>query len=153
YITRKLITFCFNRNESDTSMPFGPPPCLEEGRGEGPSDRNPLDLIERDLIAGTVIELGCARAFARGHGLRIFQRATGIEIRSNARRAENVAAELALQAGLCRAPANHLIGVHSMHRPVRQHPGPAGRRAEEGGLPVLADPGRGEILVEELLEL
>ena len=99
------------------------------------------------------MEPGCARAFVRGHSLRIFQRATGFQIRSNARRAENVAAELALQASFCRASANHLIGIHSMHRPVRQHPGPACRRTEEGGLAFLADPGRSEILVEELLEL
>src|SRR6516225_1308364 len=117
------------------------------------SNRNTLDLIERDLIAGTIIELGCARAFMRGHGLRVFQRDTGFEIRSNARRAENVAAELALQASLCRAPPDHLIGIHAMHGAVRKHPGSAGRRAEEGSLAVLADPGRSEILVEELLKL
>jgi len=46
-----------------------------------------------------------------------------------------------------------LIGVHSMHRPVRKHPGSAGHRAEEGGLSVLADPRCGEILVEKLFEL
>jgi hypothetical protein len=37
--------------------------CLAGGRctSKGqPSNRNPLDLIERYLIAGAVIELGCA---------------------------------------------------------------------------------------------
>jgi hypothetical protein len=40
-----------------------------------------------------------------------------------------------------------------MHRPVRQDPGFADRRAEEGGLVVIAYTGRGEIFVEETLEL
>jgi hypothetical protein len=40
-----------------------------------------------------------------------------------------------------------------MHRPVRQHPGSAGCRAEEGGLIVIADIRRGEIFIEELLEI
>jgi hypothetical protein len=31
----------------------------------GSSDRDPLDLIQRDLVAGAVIELGGARAFVR----------------------------------------------------------------------------------------
>jgi hypothetical protein len=43
-------------------------------------DRDPLDFIERDLIAGTVIELGCARAFVGGHGLGVFQRAAGFQV-------------------------------------------------------------------------
>ncbi len=34
-----------------------------------PSDRNPLDLIERDLVAGAVVEPGGARAFVRRHEL------------------------------------------------------------------------------------
>jgi len=44
------------------------------------SNRNPLDFIERDLIAGTVVELGGARAFVRSHQLGVFQRAAGLEI-------------------------------------------------------------------------
>ena len=32
-----------------------------------------LDLIERDLVAGAVIKLGCPRAFVRGHGLSVFE--------------------------------------------------------------------------------
>ena len=36
-----------------------------------PSNRNPFDLIECDLIARPIVELGGARAFMRGHHLRI----------------------------------------------------------------------------------
>src|ERR1700733_10052125 len=44
------------------------------GRARGdarrrPSNRNPFDLIERDFVAGAVIELGGAWAFVRRHGL------------------------------------------------------------------------------------
>ena len=88
----------------------------------------------------------------RRHGLRIFQRATCLEVGSNAGRAENVAAELTLQASLRRAPPDHVIGIHSMHRPIRKNPGSACGRAEEGGLTVLAHPRGSEILIEELLE-
>jgi len=42
------------------------------------------------------------------------------------------------------------IGVDAVHR---LGAGFAERRAEEGGLAVLADAGRGEILIEELFEL
>ena len=55
---------------------------------------NSLDLIERDLIAGAVIELGRARGFARGDGLRVLERAAGLEIGGDARGAEGVAAAL-----------------------------------------------------------
>jgi hypothetical protein len=38
--------------------------CTSKGQ---PSNGNPLDLIERYLIAAAVIELGGARAFVRRH--------------------------------------------------------------------------------------
>ena len=49
------------------------------------SNRNPLDLIERDFVAGAIIELGRARAFVRRHSLRVFERAAGFEIGRDAR--------------------------------------------------------------------
>jgi hypothetical protein len=62
-------------------------------------NRNALDLIERDLIAGAVVELGGARAFMRGHSLGVFERAAGLEIGGDAGRAEHMAAELDLETG------------------------------------------------------
>jgi len=35
------------------------------------SDHDPLDLIERDLIARAIVQFGCTRAFVRGHGLGV----------------------------------------------------------------------------------
>ena len=34
---------------------------------------NPLDLLERDLVIAPIVELGRARAFMRGHLLRVFE--------------------------------------------------------------------------------
>ena len=39
-----------------------------------------LDLIERALVTGAVVELDGARAFVCGHALRIFEHAAGIHI-------------------------------------------------------------------------
>ena len=43
------------------------------------SNRNPLDFIERDFIAGPIIELGGARTFVRGHGLRVLERTARVK--------------------------------------------------------------------------
>src|SRR5215813_8642861 len=40
--------------------------------GGYPLNSNPLDLIEGDLVAGAVVELGGTWAFVRRHELRIF---------------------------------------------------------------------------------
>jgi hypothetical protein len=57
------------------------------------SDRNPLYLVERDLIAGAIVELCGSRAFVRGHGLRVFECAAGFQIGGDARGAEGMAAD------------------------------------------------------------
>ena len=44
------------------------------------SNRNSFHLVERDLVAGAVVELGGARAFVRGHELGVFERAAGFEV-------------------------------------------------------------------------
>jgi hypothetical protein len=58
-----------------------------------------VDLVERDLIAPAIVELGGARALVRGHGLGLFERAAGLEIGGDAGRAEHMAAELDLETG------------------------------------------------------
>jgi hypothetical protein len=127
----------------------------EQGRrgARRPLNCDPLDLIERDLIAGAVVELGRARAFVCCHGLGILERAAGLEIGGNAGRAKHVTAELDLEPGISRAPAHHAIGVDPVHRLVGQNIGLADRRAEEGGLAGLSDAGRCEILIDEGFEL
>jgi hypothetical protein len=49
------------------------------------SNRDPLDLVERDLIPGAVVKLGGARALMRRHGLCVFERAAGLEIGDGSR--------------------------------------------------------------------
>ena len=49
--------------------------------------------MERNLIAGAVIELRRTRAFVRGHGLRVLQSAAGFEIGRDAGGAEGMAAD------------------------------------------------------------
>jgi hypothetical protein len=114
------------------------------------SNRDPLNLIERDLVTGPIVQLCRARAFLRGHGLGVFDRAARLEIGGDAGRPEDVAPEL---ARLGRAPSDHLVGIDAMHRPVGQDSCSARCRAEEGGLVVIADTGHGEIFIEEVLEL
>jgi hypothetical protein len=64
-----------------------------------------------------------------------------------------VAAELDLEAGLCGAPADHAVGVDPVHGPLRKHAGLADYRTEEGADTVVTDPRRGEVFVDEGLEL
>jgi hypothetical protein len=45
-----------------------------------PFDCNPLDLTERDFIAGATVEFGRAWTYMRGHGLGVLQCATGFEM-------------------------------------------------------------------------
>jgi hypothetical protein len=57
------------------------------------SNRDPLHLVERDLIAGTVIEFGGARTFMRGHGLGVLKSTASFQIGGDARGAEGMAAD------------------------------------------------------------
>jgi hypothetical protein len=43
-------------------------------------------FVERDLIAGAIVELGGARTFVRGHRLGVLQRAAGFKKGDDARR-------------------------------------------------------------------
>jgi hypothetical protein len=87
--------------------------------GTGPrSNRNPLDLIKRNLIAGPIIELRCARAFMRRHGLRVFQRAAGFEIGRDPRGAKGMAADPYARRWTMRQASTRCIGV-SVSTPVR----------------------------------
>jgi hypothetical protein len=71
-------------------------------------DRNPLHLVEADLVAPAIVEL-------RGGGSRhrggVFERAAVLQIRRDAGRAEGVIADLRLDAGAGGAPAHHGVDV------------------------------------------
>jgi hypothetical protein len=108
---------------------------LPGGRGEV-LNHNSFDLIERDFVAGAIVELGRARAFVRGHGLRVFQRAPGFQIGSDARGAESVAADPDPRAEIGGAALNHAPGVNPVHGRGGKRAGAAGRGAEEGLLSI-----------------
>ena len=76
-----------------------------------PSDRNPLDLVERNLILSAVIKFRCPRRFMVGDLLRDFEFAAVLQIRRNAGRAESMIANPRFDAGRFRAPADDAVGV------------------------------------------
>ena len=112
------------------------------------SNRNPLDLVERNLIAGAIIELGGARAFVRRHGLSILQSAAGFKIGGDAGGAEGMAADLDGNAKFGRSSLDHAPGVDAVHWRVGQRAGAANGRAEQGSLAGVAETGRLDISVE-----
>ncbi len=48
------------------------------------SNHNPLDFIERDLIAGAVIELGCSGALVVGNLMGVLDGAAVLEVSGDA---------------------------------------------------------------------
>ena len=73
-------------------------------------DRDPLDLVERNLVTRAVIELGGARAFVRRHGLCVFERAAGLEVGGGC------GSRSSLSCRARRAALNHPPGVDAIHR-------------------------------------
>ena len=80
------------------------------------SNCNPLDLVERDLVAGAVVELGRARRLVRRDLLRVLQRAAVLEVGGDAGGAEGVAADRGLDAGGLCPPADHSPRVRLSER-------------------------------------
>jgi len=76
------------------------------GKRQG-SDKNPLDLIQADRIAGAVIELGGARRLMRRNLLCVFNCTTVLEVGGNARSPERVAAGRVRQSSLPGAALDH----------------------------------------------
>jgi len=95
---------------------------------------DPFDLIERDLIAGAIVELRCTWAFVRRHGLCVFERAAALKIGCDARGAERVAANLALNAQIGGASLDHAPGVDAVHRGRCERAGAAGPERKRGVL-------------------
>jgi hypothetical protein len=98
------------------------------------SYRNPLDLVESDSVAGPI------RAFARGHGLGVFQSASGFEIGRDPGRAECVATDLHFRPQFG-AALNHAPCIDPVHRLFGQRPRPPDGGAEEGTFRLITDPG------------
>ena len=80
------------------------------------SDRNPLHLIQRDLIPSPIIQLGRPRAFMRGDRLRVFDCSTILEVGSDARGSEGVAAGGVGETGCLSPPLDHAQNVIAAQR-------------------------------------
>ena len=61
------------------------------------------------------VEFCRARAFVRGHDLRVLQSAAGLKIGRDAGSAESVAADPNSRAEISRAALNHAPGVNAVH--------------------------------------
>src|SRR6202000_247481 len=104
------------------------------------SNRDPLYLVQRDLITGAVIKLGGPWALVRRHCLRVLKRTAGIQISSDARRPKRVVSDVNLQPRRGRSPLDHRPGVAAVHPFVGQRASAAGRGAEEWAFAVTTDP-------------
>ena len=66
----------------------------ESAHKRQPSDHNPLDLIEAELVAPAIVELRGARRGAVRHRRSFLQRAAILEVRSDPGRSEAVVPSL-----------------------------------------------------------
>jgi hypothetical protein len=98
------------------------------------SNLDPLDLVERDRVAGAVVELGRTRAFVRGHRLGVFQRPAAFKISGDPGRAEHVAAESLREASVrpYPRPVQQDVGLAQME-PRAQHERAPGLPGEQPG--------------------
>ncbi len=71
-------------------VPFGRE--RRSGRDVG-SDHDPLDLIEGNLIGGTIVKLGRSWGFMGGDGLGVFDGTSVVEIGGDAGRSKGVATD------------------------------------------------------------
>ena len=75
------------------------------------SNRNPLDLIARNLVLPAVVELGRPRAHVICDVLRGFRRALVFQIRDEAGRAEGTVPDPRLDASAACPPLGHAVHV------------------------------------------
>jgi hypothetical protein len=72
---------------------------------------NPLDLIKRDFVAGSVIELSRARRLVIRDRLRRLQRTNVQQVRCDSGRAPRVAADIHIEARGQGSPPDHPVDV------------------------------------------
>ena len=73
------------------------------------------DLVERDLVAGPVIELGRPDRFVSCDPLRVLQRTVIVKVSRYARSAERVAGDVLWQARSSTSTLDHTQHVDAMH--------------------------------------
>ena len=117
------------------------------------SDEYFLDLIEGNVVATAVVEAGGASRLVVGHLLGDFELAAVLEISGDARGAEGVAADLRLDPGRQRPPANHPPHIGLQHGPVGQLAAAPLARAEQWPLAVLANAGSGDIFLQIAVQI
>jgi hypothetical protein len=74
-------------------------------------NRNPLHLIEANVVAPAIVELGGAGRGMVRHGRGVFEGAAVFEIRGDSGRPKSVVADLGFDAGGPGAADDHRIGV------------------------------------------
>ena len=125
-------------------------------------NRDPLDLIKRDLIAGAIIELRGARAFVRRDGLRVLERPAVLEIGRDAGGAEGMAADPDAEAddrrrgaGSCARRRRGSSAFRSARRCGQRRSGRGGscRHRDAGGLDVGIEVGFGLVVRRHLVAL
>ena len=101
------------------SSPAGHPDVQSQAHS---SDQNSLDLIEADLVAAPVIELGGAGRGVVGDHRRLLQRAAVLEVGRDAGGAKGVIADPGANARRSRPPLDHRVGIRLRQRRAGQLP-------------------------------
>lgn len=118
-----------------------------------PSNHDPLDLVEGDLVRAAIIELGRPSGGMGGHVSRGFQLTAIDQIGGDPGRAEGVVANFGRDPGLDRPAPNHRPGMNALQPPIGQILGLLVDRAEKGRLLLIADAGCPEIIPEIEFEI
>ncbi len=114
---------------------------------------DPLHFIERNLILAPVVELRRSRRLVVGEVLHHFKLAAVLQVRGDAGRAEGMVPDPGLEACGGRAALDHAIGVLLPQGVSGERAGLAGRRPEQRAIRVAGDPGRPDVVIEQLRQI
>jgi len=117
-----------------------------------PSDRNPLNFIERDFVIATVVEFGCSGRFMVRDLLRHFQLAAVLQIGRDTGRAEGMIANPRFDARRFGAPADDAVSVLLEEGIGCELAGLSASAAEEITVNVAANASRFDIVVQILIK-
>ena len=115
-----------------------------------PLNHDPFDLIEADLVAGAVIELGGAGGLVGGDGLGVFDRAAVEQVGGDAGGAEGVAVGGDAQFCLAHPSLDHAEDIDAVHA-VRGDGAALGHGAPQRGALFVSDPCGPKIGIEVFL--
>ena len=116
-------------------------------------NRNPLHLIERDLIAPPIVKPRGARGFVCGHSLCNLKLAAVSQVRGNASGPKRVASDQGLDAGTRGASPDHEVHLRLGDLPFGELLRPAPGRPEEGSAFLFGDAGGLQVWRHVLLRL